>query len=159
MPRITTFLTYEARAEEAAQFYVSIFPNSRIVKITRYGDAGPGPAGSVMTVAFELEGQEFVALNGGPHFKFTEAVSLSVECETQEEVDEYSAKLSSDGGELGPCGWVTDKFGVSWQVNPSILGEMLADPDPAKAARVFEAVLGMKKIDIAALEKAHASGS
>ncbi len=159
MPRITTFLTYEARAEEAAQFYVSIFPNSRIVKITRYGDAGPGPAGSVMTVAFELDGQEFVALNGGPHFKFTEAVSLSVECETQEEVDEYSAKLSSDGGELGPCGWVTDKFGVSWQVNPSILGEMLADPDPAKAARVFEAVLGMKKIDIAALEKAHASGS
>ncbi len=159
MPRITTFLTYEARAEEAAQFYLSIFPKSRIVKITRYGDVGPGPAGSVMTVAFELDGQEFVALNGGPHFKFTEAVSLSVECETQEEVDEYSAKLSSDGGELGPCGWVTDKFGVSWQVNPSILGEMLADPDPAKAARVFEAVLGMKKIDIAALEKAHASGS
>ncbi len=159
MPRITTFLTYEARAEEAAQFYLSIFPKSRIVKITRYGDVGPGPAGSVMTVTFELDGQEFVALNGGPHFKFTEAVSLSVECETQEEVDEYSAKLSSDGGELGPCGWVTDKFGVSWQVNPSILGEMLADPDPAKAARVFEAVLGMKKIDIAALEKAHASGS
>ncbi len=159
MPKIVTFLTYEARAEEAAELYVSIFPNSRIVKTTRYGEAGPGPAGSVMTVEFELDGQEFVALNGGPHFKFSEAISLSVECRTQDEVDEYSDKLTSDGGEVGPCGWVTDGFGVSWQVNPSILGEMLADPDPARAARVFEAVLGMKKIDIAALEEAYAGGS
>ncbi len=159
MPKITTFLTYEAGAERAAELYVSIFPNSKIVKTTRYGEAGPGPAGSVMTVEFELDGQEFVALNGGPHFKFTEAVSLAVACETQEEVDRYSAELTSDGGAVGPCGWVTDRFGLSWQVNPSILSEMLADPDPARAARVFEAVLGMKKIDIAALERAYAGPS
>jgi predicted 3-demethylubiquinone-9 3-methyltransferase (glyoxalase superfamily) len=158
MPKITTLLAYDDRAEEAAKFYVSIFKNSKIVKTSRYGDAGPGPKGGVMTVEFQLDGQDFVALNGGPHFKFTEGVSLSVDCKTQAEVDEYSNKLSSGGGEQGPCGWVTDKFGLSWQVNPSILGQMLGDSDPAKAKRVMEAMLKMKKIDIEGLKKAYAGG-
>jgi predicted 3-demethylubiquinone-9 3-methyltransferase (glyoxalase superfamily) len=158
MPKITTFLGFNDRAEEAAKFYASIFKNSKIVKTVCYGDAGPGPKGGVMTVVFQLDGQELVALNGGPHFKFTDAMSLSVDCKTQKEVDEYSDKLSSGGGEQGPCGWVTDKFGLSWQVNPSILGEMMGDPDPAKAKRVMEAMLKMKKIDIEALKKAYAGG-
>jgi predicted 3-demethylubiquinone-9 3-methyltransferase (glyoxalase superfamily) len=153
MTTISPFLWFDTQAEQAANLYVSTFKNSKIVKIARYGDAGPGPKGSVMTVEFELNGQRFIALNGGPHFKFNEAVSFSVECQTQAEVDEYWSKLS-DGGVEGQCGWLKDRFGLSWQVNPTILGEMLADPDPAKARRAMEAMLKMKKIDIAALKKA-----
>jgi predicted 3-demethylubiquinone-9 3-methyltransferase (glyoxalase superfamily) len=156
MTTISPFLWFDTQAEQAANLYVSTFKNSRIVKIARYGDAGPGPKGSVMTVEFELNGQRFIALNGGPHFKFNEAVSFSVECQTQAEVDEYWSKLS-DGGVEGQCGWLKDRFGLSWQVNPTILGEMLADPDPAKARRAMEAMLKMKKIDIAALKKAYDS--
>ena len=154
MPRISPFLWFDTQAEEAARFYVSIFENSEIVKIARYGEAGPGPEGSVMTVVFELEGQEFIALNGGPQFKFTEAISFSVNCETQKEVDQFWEKLSQ-GGEEGPCGWLKDRYGLSWQINPVILGEMLSDPDPKKSRRVMEAMLKMKKIDIAALKKAY----
>ncbi len=154
MPKITTFLTYDDRAEEAANFYVSVFENSRIGKITRYGEGGPGAAGSVMTVTFVLDGQEFVALNGGPYFTFTDGISLSVSCETQEQIDHYSEKLS-EGGEQRPCGWLKDKFGMSWQVNPPILGEMLGDADPEKAQRVMDAMLQMEKIVIADLERAY----
>ncbi len=154
MPRICPFLWFDTQAEEAARFYVSIFKNSKIVKIARYGEAGPGPKGSVMTVVFELERQEFIALNGGPQFKFTEAISFSVNCETQKEVDQFWEKLSQ-GGEEGPCGWLKDRYGLSWQINPVILGEMLSDPDPRKSRRVMQAMLKMKKIDIAALKKAY----
>jgi len=154
MPKISPFLWFDRQAEEAANFYIKIFKNSKILNITRYGEAGPGPKGSVMTIEFTLDGQEFIALNGGPHFKFNEAISFSVDCKTQEEVDLYWAKLS-EGGEEQPCGWLKDKFGLSWQVNPTILGEMLGDPDPQKAERVTEAMLKMKKIDIAALKKAY----
>jgi predicted 3-demethylubiquinone-9 3-methyltransferase (glyoxalase superfamily) len=154
MQRITTFLTYADRAQEAAEFYVSVFPNSRIRNVARYGAAGPGAAGSVMTVEFELDGQEFIALNGGPHFAFTDGISLSVDCKTQEEIDRYWEKLS-EGGEKRVCGWLTDKFGVSWQVNPRLLGEMLGDPDPARSRRVMEAMMGMTKIEIAELERAY----
>jgi predicted 3-demethylubiquinone-9 3-methyltransferase (glyoxalase superfamily) len=153
MPRITTFLTYDHDAEDAATFYVSIFPNSRITTTTRYGEAGPGTKGTVMTVTFELDGREFVALNGGPYFTFTDGVSLAVECETQVELDSYWTRLS-EGGKPGPCGWVKDRFGLSWQVNPRVLGEMLSDPDPDRAARVMKAMLGMSKISIAGLKKA-----
>jgi predicted 3-demethylubiquinone-9 3-methyltransferase (glyoxalase superfamily) len=156
MTTISPFLWFDTQAEQAANLYVSIFKNSKIVKTARYGDAGPGPKGSVMTVEFELDGQRFIALNGGPHFKFNEAVSFSIECETQAEVDEHWSKLS-DGGVEGQCGWLKDRFGLSWQVNPTILGEMLADPDPAKARRAMEAMLKMTKIDIAALKKAYDS--
>lgn len=154
MSRITTFLTYESRAEEAAELYVSLFENSRIRGVTRYGDAGPAPKGSVMTVAFELDGREFVALNGGPHFRFTEAMSLSVRCDTQEEIDAYWEKLS-DGGEPGPCGWLRDRFGLSWQITPSVLGQMLSDPDPERSRRTMQAMMGMKKIRIDDLKKAY----
>ncbi len=154
MPKISAFLWFDRQAEEAANFYIKTFKNSKILNITRYGEAGPGPKGSVMTIEFTLDGQEFIALNGGPHFKFNEAISFSVDCKTQEEVDLYWAKLS-EGGEEQPCGWLKDKFGLSWQVNPTILGEMLGDPDPQKAERVTEAMLKMKKIDIAALKKAY----
>jgi predicted 3-demethylubiquinone-9 3-methyltransferase (glyoxalase superfamily) len=154
MPRITTFLAYDDQAEEAAKFYVSVFKNSRIRSVTRYGEAGPGPPDSVMTVAFELDGQEFVALNGGSHFQFTDGISLSVECKTQEEVDTYWEKLS-EGGEPGPCGWLKDRFGLYWQINPSILSEMLSDPDPKKSNRVMEAMLKMKKISIEGLKRAY----
>ncbi len=154
MPKITPFLWFDDRAEEAAQFYVSVFPNSKIVSTTRYGEAGPGPVGSVMTVVFQLDGQEFIALNGGPQFEFTEAVSFSVDCKTQEEVDEYWGKLSR-GGEEGPCGWLKDRYGLSWQINPTVLGEMLSDRDPRRSRRVMEAMLKMKKIDIADLKKAY----
>jgi predicted 3-demethylubiquinone-9 3-methyltransferase (glyoxalase superfamily) len=152
--RITTFLWYDTEAEEAAKLYTSIFKNSKIGKITRYGDAGPGPKGSVMTISFELDGLEFTALNGGPQFKFTEAISLVVNCESQQEVDEYWSKLSA-GGEEGPCGWLKDKFGLSWQIVPTVLPEMLSDPDPRKSNRVVEALMQMKKLDIARLEKAY----
>jgi predicted 3-demethylubiquinone-9 3-methyltransferase (glyoxalase superfamily) len=155
MPRITPFLWFDHQAEEAANYYVSIFKNSKVNDVTRYGDAGPGPKGSVMTVEFELDGQPFIALNGGPHFKFTEAVSFSVDCKTQQEVDDYWGKLTR-GGEEGPCGWLKDKYGLSWQVNPTILAELLSDPDPNKASRVMEAMLKMKKIDIKTLEQAYA---
>jgi predicted 3-demethylubiquinone-9 3-methyltransferase (glyoxalase superfamily) len=154
MPKITPFLWFDGQAEEAATFYVGIFPNSRIVTMARYGEAGPGPKGSVMTVAFELDGKEFIGLNGGPHFKFTEAVSFSVDCTSQAEVDRYWSALAA-GGEEGPCGWLKDRYGLSWQINPTVLGEMLSDPDPARSKRVMEAMLKMKKIDIAALERAY----
>jgi predicted 3-demethylubiquinone-9 3-methyltransferase (glyoxalase superfamily) len=154
MPKITPFLWFDTQAEAAANFYVSIFENSRIVKITRYGEAGPGPKDSVMTVDFELDGHAFIALNGGPHFKFTEAVSFAAECKTQDEVDAFWEKLS-EGGEEGPCGWLKDKYGLSWQINPTILGEMLSDSDPEKSKRAMEAMLKMKKIDIAALKNAY----
>ena len=154
MPKVTPFLWFGSQAEEAAAFYVSIFPNSRIVTTARYGEAGPGPAGSVMTVVFQLDGREFIALNGGPRFKFTEAVSFSVDCRTQQEVDQYWQKLSA-GGEEGPCGWLKDKYGLSWQVNPAVLGQMLSDPDSAKSKRVMQAMLGMKKIDIEGLKRAY----
>ncbi len=157
MPRITTFLAYDDQAEEAAKFYVSVFKNSRIRSVTRYGEAGPGPKGSVMTMAFELDGQEFVALNGGSHFKFTDGISLSVDCRTQQEVDTYWEKLS-EGGEPGPCGWLKDRFGLHWQINPTILSEMLSDPDPKKSKRVMEAMLKMKKISIEGLKRAYKGG-
>ena len=154
MPKITTFLAYVDQAEEAAKFYVSIFKNSRIRSVSRYGEGGPGPKGSVMTVVFELDGQKFVGLNGGPHFQFTDGISLSVDCRTQKEIDTYWSKLS-DGGEPGPCGWIKDKFGLFWQINPGILGRLLGDRDPKKAKRVMEAMLKMKKIVIADLKKAY----
>jgi predicted 3-demethylubiquinone-9 3-methyltransferase (glyoxalase superfamily) len=154
MQKITPFLWFDNNAEEAVNFYISVFINSKVLSTTRYGEAGPGPAGTVLTAAFQLQGQEFIALNGGPHFKFTEAVSFSVNCETQEEVDEYWEKLS-EGGEKGRCGWLKDKFGLSWQVNPAVLGEMLQDKDPEKAKRVMEAMLQMDKIDIPTLKKAY----
>jgi predicted 3-demethylubiquinone-9 3-methyltransferase (glyoxalase superfamily) len=155
MSKIKPFLWFDDQAEEAANFYVSIFPNSRIGAISRYGEAGPGPQGSAMTVQFVLDGQELIALNGGPHFKFTEAVSFSVECKTQEDVDRYWNKLTEGGGEEGPCGWLKDRYGLSWQVNPTILGEMLSDPDPQKAKRAMEAMLKMKKIVIDDLKEAY----
>lgn len=153
--RITPFLWFDTQAEEAAKHYVSIFKSSKIVKTTRYNEAGPGPKGSVMTVEFRLDGQDLIALNGGPHFKFNEAISLSVDCKDQREVD-YYWKMLSAGGEEGSCGWLKDKFGVSWQVNPSILGKLLADRDAKKAARVMKAMFAMKKIVIADLRRAYA---
>jgi predicted 3-demethylubiquinone-9 3-methyltransferase (glyoxalase superfamily) len=155
--KITTFLTFDDRAGEAVDFYTSVFDDSKILSTSRYGEAGPGPAGSVMTATFELAGQEFVALNGGPSFGFSQGISLLVDCETQEEVDEYWEKLS-EGGEKGPCGWLTDKFGVSWQIVPRALGELLSDEDPAKAQRVMNAMLQMSKIEIAGLREAYESG-
>lgn len=157
MQRIVPFLWFDANAEEAAKFYVSIFKNSKIVNTSRYGEAGPGPRGSVMLVTFELDGQELMALNGGPQFKFTEAISLFVNCKNQDEVDHYWGKLSAGGHEV-QCGWLKDRFGLSWQVVPTILGELLADKDPHKRERVMKAMLQMKKIDIAGLKRA-AEGS
>jgi predicted 3-demethylubiquinone-9 3-methyltransferase (glyoxalase superfamily) len=155
MQKITPFLWFDKEAEEAARFYCSIFKNSKIGTIARYGDAGPGPKGSVMTVAFELDGQQFTALNGGPHFKFTEAVSFVVNCKDQAEVDEMWDKLSA-GGETSQCGWLKDKFGLSWQIVATTLMELVSDPDPAKSARVMQAIMQMTKIDIAKLKAAHA---
>src|SRR6266702_3513786 len=152
--KITTFLWFDGKAEEAANHYTSIVKNSKILSVSRYGEAGPGPKGSVMTVQFQLEGQEFIALNGGPQFKFTEAISLLVNCDTQAEVDELWSKLSA-GGEEGPCGWLKDKFGLSWQIVPSTLGKMMQDKDQKKSKRVMEAMLQMKKMDIARLEQAY----
>jgi predicted 3-demethylubiquinone-9 3-methyltransferase (glyoxalase superfamily) len=154
MPNITTFLTFDNQAEEAVNFYVSIFRNSKIVSMNRYGEGGPAPAGSVMSATFLLEGQEFYALNGGPHFTFSDGLSLFVSCVTQAEVDELWEKLS-EGGEKGPCGWLKDKFGVPWQIIPTALGELLGDKDPEKAGRVMQAMLKMTKIDIAALKRAY----
>jgi predicted 3-demethylubiquinone-9 3-methyltransferase (glyoxalase superfamily) len=154
MQKITTFLTFKDQAEDAVNFYTSIFPDSRIVSTSRYGDAGPAPKGSFMSATFRLAGQDFFALNGGPSFTFAQGISLFVTCETQAEVDEYWEKLG-EGGEHGPCGWLTDKFGVSWQVVPRILGEMLNDEDPEKASRVMNAMLQMSKIEIEGLKKAY----
>jgi predicted 3-demethylubiquinone-9 3-methyltransferase (glyoxalase superfamily) len=153
MQKFTPFLWFDTEGEEAARFYTSIFPNSRIVSVSYYGEAGPRPAGMVMTVEFELDGQTFVALNGGPDFSFTEAISFQVSCETQEEVDTYWNKLT-EGGEEGPCGWLKDKYGLSWQVTPTALPRLLGDPDPEKAQRVMAAMLQMKKIEISELERA-----
>jgi predicted 3-demethylubiquinone-9 3-methyltransferase (glyoxalase superfamily) len=157
MQKITPFLWFDDKAEEAARFYTSIFKNSKIRSINRYGDAGPGPKGTVMTITFELEGQEFIALNGGPQFKFTEAISLLVNCETQAEVDEFWARLA-EGGQPGPCGWLKDKFGLSWQIFPTVLGKLLQDKDPAKSQRVMKAMLQMSKIDIVGLQRAYDQG-
>ncbi len=154
MQKITPFLWFDHQAEEAANFYASIFNNSKIMDIARYGEAGPGPKGTVMTVTFQLEGQAFTALNGGPEFKFTEAISFFVNCETQEEVDRLWDKLS-EGGEKGQCGWLKDKYGVSWQIVPTALGRLLRDPDPRKSQNVLQAMLQMTKIDIAALQRAY----
>ena len=156
MKKIIPFLWFDSEAEQAAKFYVGIFKNSKIGKITRYGEDGPRPKGSVMTVEFTLDRVEFVALNGGPQFKFTEAISFSVNCEDQDEIDYFWEKLSADGGSTPESfrGWLKDKFGLSWQVNPVFLDDMLGDPDAGKANRVMKAMMQMDKIDIAALEKA-----
>lgn len=153
MQKITPFLWFDGKAEEAMNFYVSIFKNSKIVSVSRCGDHGPGPKGSIITGTFQLEGQQFMALNGGPMFQFSPAISLFVHCETQAEVDELWQKLSA-GGEKQRCGWLKDKFGVSWQIIPSILGQLLGDKDAAKSKRAMEAMLQMDKIDIAKLKQA-----
>ena len=151
--KITTFLTFDNRAEEAMNFYVSIFKNSRINNVTRLGDGAQGEKGTLMTATFTLDAQAFMALNGGPHFKFADGISLFVNCETQQEVDDLWAKLTSGGGEPGQCGWLKDKFGVSWQIVPSVLGQLLNAKDPQKAQRAIQAMLQMTKIDIAILEQ------
>jgi predicted 3-demethylubiquinone-9 3-methyltransferase (glyoxalase superfamily) len=155
MQRITPSLWFDKQAEEAVNFYISIFKNSSITSVTRYGEAGPGPKGSVMTVTFELEGQAFNAINGGPYYTFTPAISFLVNCKTQEEVDELWEKISV-GGEVVQCGWLKDKYGISWQIVPTILGELLNDPDPVKSQKVMKAMLQMKKISIEGLQKAYA---
>ena len=151
---ITPFLWFDNNAEEAMNHYVSIFKNSKIVSVNRYGDAGPGPSGSVMTATFELNGQEFIALNGGPEFPFTEAISFFVDCDTQQEVDELWDKLC-EGGQPSQCGWLKDKYGLSWQIIPRALGEMLGDKDPEKAGRAMRAMLQMQKIDVQRLKDAY----
>jgi predicted 3-demethylubiquinone-9 3-methyltransferase (glyoxalase superfamily) len=153
MQKITPFLWFDSQAEDAANFYASIFKDSKILSIARYGEAGPGPEGSVLTVEFQLNGQKFVALNAGPRFKFTEAVSFVINCETQQEVDEYWEKLV-EGGEESMCGWLKDKYGLSWQVIPTVLPQLLQDKDAEKAKRVMEAMLKMKKIVIEDLKRA-----
>jgi predicted 3-demethylubiquinone-9 3-methyltransferase (glyoxalase superfamily) len=156
MQKITTFLWFDGQAEEAAFFYTAIFKDSKILNVSRYGEGAPNPAGTAMVVTFTLNGQEFMALNGGPEFRFNEAISLFVTCDTQQEVDQYWDVLC-EGGEPGSCGWLKDKFGLSWQIVPTILGELLSDPDPEKSRRVMEAMLKMSKIDIALLKEAHAN--
>jgi len=153
MQKFIPCLWFDTDGEEAATFYTSLFPNSRIVKISRFGPSGPRPEGMVMTVSFELDGQEFLALNGGPEFTFSEAISFQVSCETQEEVDRYWSALS-EGGQEGPCGWLKDKFGLSWQIVPTALPRLLGDADREKAQRVMQAMMGMGKIEIDALERA-----
>jgi predicted 3-demethylubiquinone-9 3-methyltransferase (glyoxalase superfamily) len=154
MQKITPFLWFNGQAEEAMNFYVSIFKNSKVGSVTRYGEAGPGPKGTVMYATFQLDGQEFMALNGGPQFKFSPAISFFVNCQTQEEVDELWEKLS-EGGEKNRCGWLDDKFGVSWQIIPTALGKLLSDKDPEKSKRVMQAMLQMDKIDIKRLKDAY----
>ena len=156
MQKITPFLWFDTEGEDAARFYTSVFPNSKIGEIARYGSAGPRPEGTVMTVSFELDGQRFVALNGGPEFAFSEAVSFLVNCDTQDEVDSYWSTLS-EGGEEGPCGWLKDKFGLSWQIVPKRLPELLSDPDRERAQRVMAAMLKMRKIEVDELERAAAA--
>jgi predicted 3-demethylubiquinone-9 3-methyltransferase (glyoxalase superfamily) len=155
MQKITPFLWFDGNAEEAMNFYTSVFKNAKVGNISRYGEAGPGPAGSVLTASFELEGLEFTALNGGPHFKFNEAISFHVACESQAEVDYFWDRLGA-GGQIQQCGWLKDKFGVSWQIVPTALPRLLGNPDRTKANRVMQAMLQMKKLDIAALEQAAA---
>jgi predicted 3-demethylubiquinone-9 3-methyltransferase (glyoxalase superfamily) len=157
MQKITPFLWFDNNAEDAMNFYVSIFKNSQVGTITRYGEAGPGPKGTAMSVTFQLDGQDFFALNGGPHFKFTEAISFFVNCETQAEVDGLWGRLS-EGGQTSRCGWLKDKYGLSWQIIPSALTEMLGDKNPGKARRVMEAMLQMTKIDISLLKQAYERG-
>jgi predicted 3-demethylubiquinone-9 3-methyltransferase (glyoxalase superfamily) len=152
-PKIIPNLWFDTEAEEAARFYVSVFENSRIVSLTHYTDVGPGPAGTVMTVEWELDGQRFVGINGGPHFKFDEAVSFQIPCETQEEIDYYWERLS-EGGHESQCGWLKDRYGLSWQVTPTGMEELFADPDPERAQRAMQAMLGMRKLDLAALRRA-----
>ncbi|MGA2192759.1 MAG: VOC family protein [Nitrospirota bacterium] len=154
MQKIIPFLWFDDNAEEAVNFYVSIFKDSKIVSVARYGEAGPGPEGTVMTIAFELNGQEFIALNGGPLFKFNEAISFVVNCETQEEIDGLWEKLSEDGKKV-ECGWLKDKYGLSWQIVPTVLGRMLSDADPEKSKRVMQAMLEMDKLDIKVLRQAY----
>jgi predicted 3-demethylubiquinone-9 3-methyltransferase (glyoxalase superfamily) len=153
MQKITTYLWFDNQAEEAAEFYTSLFADSRILRVQRYGEAGPGPAGTAMLVTFELAGQGFIALNGGPQFTFNQAISLFVDCETQEEVDELWARLT-EGGAESQCGWLQDKWGLSWQIVPKALPDLLSNPDPVKAQQVMKAMLGMRKIDVKALEAA-----
>jgi predicted 3-demethylubiquinone-9 3-methyltransferase (glyoxalase superfamily) len=154
MQKITTFLTFNNQAEAAVNFYTSVFKNSKITSTSRYGEGGPGPKGGLMTAAFELDGQPFVALNGGPSFSFSQGISLLVNCETQAEIDDLWTKLTAGGKEVA-CGWLTDKFGVSWQIVPTILGKLMSDKDPAKSGRVMQAMMQMVKLDIAALKRAH----
>jgi predicted 3-demethylubiquinone-9 3-methyltransferase (glyoxalase superfamily) len=154
MQKIIPFLWFDGKAEEAANFYVSLFKDSRIINISRYGDAGPAPKGTAMSATFELAGQRFIALNAGPQFKFSEAISFFINCETQQEVDDLWEKLSA-GGQKSRCGWLKDKYGLSWQVIPTALGEMLQDKDPKKSQRVMQAMMQMTKIDIALLEQAY----
>jgi predicted 3-demethylubiquinone-9 3-methyltransferase (glyoxalase superfamily) len=156
MQTITPFLWFDTQAEEAAAFYASVFPRSRILNVTRYGAAGPGPEGQAMTVEFEVMGQRLIGLNGGPHFHFTEAISFSVPCETQAEIDAYWEKLTADGGAGGNCGWLKDRFGLSWQIVPAVMPELLGDPDREKSRRATQAMLKMHKLDIAELRRAHA---
>ena len=153
MPKTTPCLWFDTKGEEAAEFYTSIFPNSKIVEVTRYGSAGPRPEGMVMTVSFVLDGQDFIALNGGPEFTFSEAISFEVSCGSQEEVDEYWTRLG-EGGQEGPCGWLKDRYGLSWQIVPTALTELITDPDTERAQRAMQAMLQMKKIDIAELRRA-----
>jgi predicted 3-demethylubiquinone-9 3-methyltransferase (glyoxalase superfamily) len=155
MQKITPFLWFDNQAEEAANFYVSIFKNSKILNVARYGDSGPGPKGAVMMVTFQLEGQQFMALNGGPTYHFTEAISLFVNCETQQEVDDLWNKLTADGGKEIQCGWLKDKYGLAWQIIPAVLMKLMSDPDRVKADRVFQAMLRMTKIDIRKLQEAY----
>jgi predicted 3-demethylubiquinone-9 3-methyltransferase (glyoxalase superfamily) len=154
MQKITPCLWFDTQGEEAAQFYTSVFKNSRILEVARYGEAGPRPAGTVMTVAFELDGQQFVALNGGPDFTFNEALSLQINCDSQDEVDHYWTGLAEGGGQPGPCGWLKDRYGVSWQVVPTVLDKLLSDPDPGRSQRAMKAMLQMSKLDIEALQRA-----
>ena len=154
MQKIVPFLWFNDKAEEAMNFYVSVFKNSKVGSVTRYGEVGPGPKGTVMSATFQLGGQDFYALNGGPQYPFTPAISLFVNCETQQEIDELWAKLS-EGGQTQQCGWLQDKYGLSWQIVPTVLGKLLGDKDPAKAARVMKAMLQMVKLDIAALKHAY----
>jgi predicted 3-demethylubiquinone-9 3-methyltransferase (glyoxalase superfamily) len=158
MQKIVTNLWFDTQAEEAAKFYISVFKNSKILEISHYTEAGPGVPGSVLTVKFSLDGQEFIGINGGPEFKFTEAISLMIYCEDQAEIDYFWEKLTADGGEESVCGWLKDKYGLSWQVVPRSMDQMMLDPDRAKVNRVMDAMLQMKKIDIAALEQAAAQG-
>ena len=154
MQKITPFLWFDGKAEEAMNFYVSIFKNAKVGKVTRYPEGGPAPAGTVLTCSFQLDGQEFIALNAGPMFSFTPAISFSVDCKSQEEVDHYWEKLS-EGGQKERCGWLKDKFGLSWQISPTVLGELMGDKDPEKAKRVMQAMMQMDKIDIAKLKQAY----
>jgi len=155
MQKITPFLWFDNNAEEAATFYTSVFKNSKILNIARYGEEGPGPAGAVMTVSFQIEGQEFVALNGGPVFQFNESISFVINCDNQQEVDDYWSKLTAGGGKESQCGWLKDKFGVSWQVVPKRLEELMTDKNPQKVQKVMAAMMKMKKMDIAKLEEAY----